>query len=127
MKFYVLKMSSDSENDYDSGMDLSEEEGTLCPVCNIIQIINNPNERTCNICKEKVCLKCVAVTEKYTSSSGECINCFNKECQECNSDITKQLEEYLKENELPLYIDDHSVILNCEECYKQYYKNEIIK
>lgn len=130
MNFDNVNMDSNSNSDseyeekngYQDDSNLSEEEYIdKCPVCNITPIINNPDtERTCSLCNDVICLKCIAITEKE-SDVGECINCFNKECQECTSDITKQLEEYLEEKELPLYIEENTKVLNCDECYKKYY------
>lgn len=115
---------TDSDIDIDSDIDVDQEKNEqpgCCPICKINSINDKQeNERTCSICKDIVCLQCVAITKKNVDI-GECVNCFNKECQECISDITKQLEEYLEENELPLYIEDSPQILNCKECYEKYY------
>jgi len=120
---------SDSIYDGDDGDNLTEEEGIgLCSICNIT-LKNNPDIK-CNICMDDICMKCVAITEYVLSIDSDsnsnfntniCIICYDKECQECTTDISEQFNNYLEENELPLDIEKNSDVLNCKECYKKYY------
>lgn len=114
-------MSSESEYESSSSDEEFNSESFIeCPICLSKLSKNNKNVKPCSICKESVCLSCQAITQKGIQIC-ECINCFNKECQECMSDITIQYDKYLETNDLPLYIDVVPEVLNCKECFSKFY------